>query len=354
MNQPLPSDHANIDTLFVVIPAYDPGEILLDVVAGVRAFSSRIVVVNDGSRPDQGPVFSRLGDYPEVTLLTHATNQGKGAALITGITHCLGIMPDDGHIITIDSDGQHDPEDIKQFTDYLAGHGDVDFAIGERRDDARMPVKSRLGNLLSRFFFRLNFGEGVHDTQTGFRMLSKKFAQLFVQAIKPGKYETELDMLILAQRRLGKIHTVPVRTVYYGNNETSKFKPISDSARIIKLFLVYSTVTVASFVVDYLFYLMLVFGMDVDYIQANVAARILSASFNFLGHKYFSFGVRRDMVGQAFRYALAVFNALLLSSILLFLIVEMFGIGRVIAKPVADSLVFVINFIVLNKLVFHR
>src|SRR5215831_8008962 len=92
--------------LWIVIPAYNEGEVIAQVVAGVRALYRNVVVVDDCSKDDTGVAALRGG----AVVLRHAVNLGQGASLVTGMRYAL----DQGaaFIVTFDADGQHRVQDI--------------------------------------------------------------------------------------------------------------------------------------------------------------------------------------------------------------------------------------------------
>ena len=99
----------------VLIPAYRPNHALTGVVRALRAEQVEpIVVVNDGSGPEFEPIFAELSAMAGVTVVRHAINLGKGAALKTGINYILAGMGDFAGIVTADADGQHHPDDIRK------------------------------------------------------------------------------------------------------------------------------------------------------------------------------------------------------------------------------------------------
>lgn len=340
--------------LFLVVPAYNAGSVLVDVIDRALPLVDHIVIVDDGSREADRPTFETCDSHAKVTVLRHRKNLGKGFALKTGIEHCLRDMQARDSILTMDSDGQHAPEDIARFSACKAQHPDAGFILGERRADDKMPPKSRLGNTLARLLFKIQFGGDIHDTQSGFRLLSRDFAQQFIQRVRPGRYETEMDMLILASRTLNEIHTVDIDTIYLEGNRRTHFKAVTDSLSITKLFLKYGAVSLASFLIDYLLFIVLVYLLGVSYIQANILARIISAVMNFAGHKYISFETRGILIHEGGRYVLAVFFSLFLSTALLYIAVDLLHLPSLVLKPVIDGLIFIVNFLVLNKLVFSE
>ena len=340
--------------IFLLLPAYNPGREIIQVVNEALPHVAQVVIVDDGCNEANKTHLQQCAMANKVALLSHDANKGKGVALHTGISHCLDRMEEQDFILTMDSDGQHDPNDIPKFKALLAKEKNIHCALGERRDDFKMPWKSRIGNGFMRFLFRAQFGGKIYDTQTGFRLLSASFARSFVARVKSGRYETEMDMLILASRTLQAIHSVQIKTIYFDKNRGTKFKAIIDSYSIVKLFVKYGAVSIASFVFDYLAFIVLTYLLGVPYLAANALARVLSAIFNFSGHKGLSFKSKGHLAAQAMKYAMAVASTLMLATVLLYLCVAGLDMPKYIAKPWVDGTVFVINFLVLSRFVFRE
>ncbi len=339
--------------IHAVVPAYNPGKIIVDVIESARRHADAVVIVDDGCDAGNRVYLERCSRYAGVSLLTHAKNCGKGFALMTGIGRCLDRMQAGDYILTMDSDGQHDPEDIVKFRALLSERPDVRFVIGERLDTRAMPVKSRIGNSLASAVFRLQTGVSVQDTQTGMRLFCKPFAQRVYDEVRPGRYEMEMDMLILAAHSLARIDSVEIRTIYIDGNDGTKFQALADSWRILARLVRYTLVSIASFLIDYLLFVLLSSVAGVPYLMANVAARAVSAVSNFTGHKVFSFRSPGRTLPKAGRYLVAVALALSMASVLLYVAVEYLAIVSLIAKPLVDVLVFLVNFALLNRLVFR-
>src|SRR5258707_5647524 len=142
----------------VLIPAYRPEEALVELVRTLtQCLTGPIIVVDDGSGPEFAERFSRIEQILGVHLLRHAINLGKGAALKTGINHFLCTFPNLIGLVTADADGQHAAEDILRVGAQLAVHpGSV--ILGIRQFDSRVPLRSRLGNKISRALVRLLIG----------------------------------------------------------------------------------------------------------------------------------------------------------------------------------------------------
>ena len=129
--------------IFLVVPAYNPGGSIIEVVRKALPHVAQVVIVDDGCDAVEGAYLQQCLTDEKVTLLVHGFNKGKGVALHTGISHCLAGMQEDDFILTMDSDGQHDPEDIPKFKHLLAQEGDVHFVLGERFEDGEMPIKEQ-------------------------------------------------------------------------------------------------------------------------------------------------------------------------------------------------------------------
>jgi dolichol-phosphate mannosyltransferase len=153
-------------------------------------------------------------------------NQGKGAALRAGFAAALAQQPD--AIVTIDADGQHDPRLAPALIDALE-HADV--AIGARDRSGSMPAGRRLTNRLSALAVTYCVGRPIDDAQSGFRAIRPNV----VAEIQPAgnRYEFETEFLILAARRGYTLSFVNIPTTY-GTPVPSQFRPIRDSARIVK------------------------------------------------------------------------------------------------------------------------
>src|SRR5665213_1880822 len=123
----------------VVIPAYNPGPALYTLVQEIRALADfPVVVVDDGSQPQYQPLFGSL-ETAGVTVLRHAANRGKGAALKTGCMHCkaaeaLGV-------VTADADGQHCPADIIRVARAGAENSARKVILGVRRFGKGVPLR---------------------------------------------------------------------------------------------------------------------------------------------------------------------------------------------------------------------
>lgn len=210
-----------------LIPAYQPGPQLPQLVDDLSRWFSRVVVVNDGST--RGLSYFELIRPSVEAILVHPVNRGKGAAIKTALAY-LGESLD---IITVDADGQHAVEDVVQVAKALKEHrsalilGVRDLRLG------RIPLRSWWGNAWMVLILRVMTGRWFTDTQTGLRGIPALLVSS-IQALPGDRYDFELVMLAVARRFQWSIHEVSISTIYQQGNATSHFSPIKDSFRNFK------------------------------------------------------------------------------------------------------------------------
>ena len=181
----------------IVIPAYQPTSTLADLVAGLSADGRVIIVVDDGSSKECAPIFARVAACANVTVISHAVNLGKGQALKTAFNHVLLHAPAEAvGVVTADADGQHLAADVRRILERLEQSPSA-LVLGTRRFEGRVPLRNRLGNVITRGVFRLLIGRHVSDTQTGLRGIPRTFLGELLQ-LEAGRYEFELEMLVRA------------------------------------------------------------------------------------------------------------------------------------------------------------
>lgn len=220
----------------VVIPSLNPTERLCGTVSGLlRAGFSRIVLVDDGSRPDTGRFFERAAARPEVTLLRHERNLGKGAAMKTAFAWLLEHCPDCAGVVTVDGDGQHHPEDALACARKMAEEGKLILGCRDFSQDD-VPPRSRMGNRITCGVFRVFCGLPVSDTQTGLRAIPRRYLAALA-AVAGERYEYETNMLLALKELNVPWGEVKIRTIYLDENKESHFHTVRDSWRIYKLIL---------------------------------------------------------------------------------------------------------------------
>jgi len=209
-----------------IIPAYREEKHIGDIIRRTRKQLDHVLVVDDGSRDTTARCAREAG----AEVIVHSQNRGKGEAIKTGLRHWLDRQFI--HVIILDSDGQHLPEEIDRFIAAAAQAGDHSFFLGNRMNNLTgMPFIRRVVNrYMSNRISRICRQE-ISDTQCGFRMLDR---QLIPELLEGGnRFDYETEMLIIASRKGYRIESVPITTVY--SDEVSKIHPARDTIRFFKL-----------------------------------------------------------------------------------------------------------------------
>ncbi len=210
----------------VIVPTYNNEGTLRQVLKSILKYTDHIIVVNDGATDHTAEI---IQDFPKVKLVGYNKNVGKGWALRQGFKRALELGYHNA--ITIDSDGQHFAEDLTQFIDKIeAVPGSL--IIGARNmDQSSVPGKSSFGNKFSNFWFWVETGLKLPDTQSGYRLypIHRMNGMIFFTK----KFEFEIEVIVRSSWRGIPVTSVPVQ-VYYAEKETrvSHFRPFKDFSRI--------------------------------------------------------------------------------------------------------------------------
>jgi len=340
----------------ILIPAYEPDEQLTDVVASLlRQCDARIIIVNDGSGEAYLPVFNALALLEHVKVLTHAHNQGKGRALKTAIDHCLVAGDIDG-CVTVDADGQHRPEDVLRMIAALR-ETPGDLILGSRDFDFNnVPLRSMLGNKITRFCTRFIVGQEITDTQTGLRAFAKD-AMIRYAGVPGERYEFEMNMLLYAKRFNIKIREIRIETVYLDDNSSSHFNPLLDSIRIYRQIFAFGFSSIASAVLDWgLFSLgLIVFAkLSEPILLATFAARVVSLNFNFVMNRKLVFRSDSGWKKQALEYYILAAFQMLASGFLVRSGAAVLIFPVLLIKICVDLGLFVLSYQIQKALIFKK
>ena len=212
-----------MEKICVIIPTYNNATTIRRVIEDVEKYCSSIIVVNDGSTDDTAAILQSIPSPIEV--VSYPDNRGKGYALVTGFkkAKALGYT----HAITIDADGQHFADDIPCFIEGLK-HNPEGFIVGCRNlTEENMPRQNTFANRFSNFWFRLQTGINLPDTQSGYRLYT--LSSLKGLNLITSRYESELELLVYAAWAGVDITSVNVK-VYYppAEERVSHFRPIYD------------------------------------------------------------------------------------------------------------------------------
>lgn len=209
----------------VLIPTYNNEKTLNRVIDGVLDYTQNIIVINDGSTDSTLQI---LAKYSQLTVITLPENKGKGNALKIGFRKAIEL----GHnyAITIDSDGQHYPDDIPVFVKALLDENDDVLLIGNRNmSQDGIPKKSSFGNRFSNFWFWFETGIKLQDTQSGYRLypLHKIPKKYFTP-----KFEFEIEIIVRTAWRHVPVKNIPIKVLYDPAERVSHFRPFKDFTRI--------------------------------------------------------------------------------------------------------------------------
>jgi len=336
----------------ILIPAYQPGEALARLVPALLGSGAEaIILVDDGSGPQFSARFVHLAELDRVHLVRHAVNLGKGAALKTGLNFALVNFPDCRGVVTADADGQHAPEDILRVADRLREDSPA-LLLGVREFPKSVPLRSRLGNTITRGLLYLVAGQKLADTQTGLRGIPATLAAHLLRVPSTG-YEFELDMLMACKYQGFPIVQIPIRTIYENGNKSSHFHPIFDSMRIYFLLLRFSVLSLLTAILDNL-----VFAASLGYTgsiaRSQILARLIAMVFNYSGARGAVFHSRQRHAVVLPKYvALVAVNGFLSYSLLEFLHLRL-GWRAIPAKLTAEGILFIANFAIQRDFVFTR
>ena len=211
----------------VVIPTYNNAATVGDVVARALLQCHDVIVVDDGSTDGTAEI---LASIKRITVVTLRKNSGKGAALKAGFRKALAM--DFAYAITLDADGQHYPEDIPLILEANIKHPGA-LLIGERKDleTQERSGGSKFANAFSNFWFCVQTGNRLRDTQTGFRLYPLK--KLYGLSMLTSRYEAELELLVFSSWHGVELVSVPVNVYYPPREErVSHFRPVYDFTRI--------------------------------------------------------------------------------------------------------------------------
>ncbi|QQQ27398.1 DUF2062 domain-containing protein [Chryseobacterium indoltheticum] len=219
----------------VLIPTYNNEKTLKRVIDGVLDYTENIIVINDGSTDSTLQILEKYS----ITVINLSENKGKGNALKLGFREAK----DSGYnyAITIDSDGQHYPDDIPVFVENLLNENEDVLLIGNRNmSQDGIPKKSSFGNRFSNFWFWFETGIKLEDTQSGYRLyplhkIPKKYYT--------PKFEFEIEIIVRTAWRHVPVKNVPIKVLYDPAERVSHFRPFKDFTRISILNTILVTIT---------------------------------------------------------------------------------------------------------------
>ena len=331
-----------------IIPAYEPRDILIQLVKELKKNNYINIIIDDGSGNDYKKIFDECKKFSHV--ISYEKNMGKGYALKKGMQY-VNDNYKDYIIVTIDSDGQHKVEDANKLFDYCMGHKN-ELVTGKRIRNKKTPLKSKIGNSLTRGIFKFTTGLDVYDTQTGLRSFSNDLIN-FMLNIPGDRFEYEMNVLLECARNKIKIKEMEIQTVYEDGNKGTHFKAIKDSFKIYKEIIKFSLSSIVSFIIDYVFFTIFL-SIVKNTTISNIIARVISSIINYSINKNIVFKSKNSLYKSAVQYFLLAICILILNTIILNIFVNIFNVHPLIAKLVTEIILFFINWLIQKNIVFEH
>ena len=271
----------------LLVPSFNPDSNLSKLVKELsKSKWKKIIIVDDGSNSETKKFFSAIHNNYDITLLTHKNNQGKGAAIKTGLDYIKLHADDSIGLITVDADGQHLTKDIERIA-LKAKKNINDVVFGVRRFGHNTPVASIFGNKVSRFLLHAINNISISDTQTGLRYLPKLIINDLLK-LSSNRYDYELDCLITINNLSTNIIQVKIETVYINENKGSHFRGFLDSSKVLLILIRHSIISLSCFGID-IFLFALLFSYYDSVLFATVVARAIVLPFYFIANKLIAF-----------------------------------------------------------------
>ena len=228
----LRKDHILIS---IIIPAYNEEKTIKRIIESLPYNNSiEIIVIDDKSTDNSVREVQKVNGNREIKLVRHKQNRGYGGAVITGINHAKGDV-----IVTMDSDGQHCPEDIIKLVKPIF-KDEADCTIGSRylgTNYYNLPIKTRLGEAIIEKLLKVFFGQKIMNNQNGFRAFNKKLKPILKKARYQGfAYATETVILTLINKK--RIKECPIK-VYDRKHGSSKINLANLMLDLLSCFLRY-------------------------------------------------------------------------------------------------------------------
>jgi glycosyltransferase involved in cell wall biosynthesis len=213
----------DVAPILALIPGYQEGPRIAAVVERTRAYLP-VVVVDDGSTDDTAAQAEAAG----AMVVRQVPNAGKGAALRAGFRHALAADAD--AVVTLDGDGQHDPDEIPRFLEAFEA-GRPELVIG-RRDFGSMPPVRRVSNTVGGWVFSAAIGRRVADNQSGYRLIGRRLMSAMLDSVESG-FEFEVEMIARCIALGLPLTDVPIRTIYEG--EPSHIRPATHLRNFVRV-----------------------------------------------------------------------------------------------------------------------
>lgn len=345
---------SQLSDIAILIPVWQPDRQLIGLAQQLLGLGfGAVIIVNDGSDSKYDAVFQLLEEYLSATdfariqILRHDLNSGKGRALKTGLDYFRQAFPNYTGVVTADADGQHRPEDILKVAEQLI-LDPSSMVVGSRRFRDGVPARSRVGNVVVRAAFAAITGKSMADTQCGLRGFP---AWLIPTVLDVGGERYEYEMNVLTQVvRFAPVSEVEIEAVYIDGNRLSHFRPVLDSMRVLFVLLRFFASSLIGAAIDFAVFAA-VFALTSNLLASMAIGRVSSLANFALNRRYVfrsSVSLSRALASYYTLVAIVAVTAYFLISIM----VHRLGMNAMAAKFVAETVLWLVSFLVQRRLVF--
>lgn len=212
------------------MPAFNECDVIGDIIKQIRVVveeideSYEIIVIDDGSADDTAQIARSAG----ATVIQHPYNIGNGAAIKTGIRAARGSI-----LITLDGDGQHDPNDIPKLLENL---GPYDMVVGSRNSESDTAAHRDVANMVFNSLASYVAGRKIEDLTSGFRAVKTHIARQFVYLL-PNTFSYPSTLTLSVVRAGYSLGYQPIRFARRIGNTKSKINPLRDGLRFLMIIL---------------------------------------------------------------------------------------------------------------------
>lgn len=359
----------------LIVPSVNPDAKLLPYLKDlIKNGFQKIILIDDGSRPECKATFEYAKTLPECDVLVHTVNMGKGRALKDAFNYyCQKFSNEYSGVITVDSDGQHKAEDVTRLDAVLRECPET-LVLGVRDfDGPTVPFKSKFGNKLTKNIMKVLIGKAVQtggtdetqaitDTQTGLRAIPNSLILRYL-TLNGERFEYETNMLIDALHSHTPIKQIKIQTVYINENSETHFRPVADSFAIYHLifatFFKYILSSLSAFLIDYGIYCILIYALRfldmMPKIWISVAvARVISSLYNYTVNMAVVFQNQKGRKKTFLKYYTLCIIQLCCSASLVYLFCQYMHVPETIVKLVVDTILFIASFQIQKNWVFRE
>lgn len=228
---------------------------------------------------------------------------------------------------------------------------------GIRCFKGKIPIKSKIGNNITKYIFFLSTGIFLKDTQCGLRAFHTNLIP-FMLDVKGNRLEYEMNVLLKASKEI-QIETIPIETIYINNNSSTHFKVVKDAYIIYKNIIKFSISSIISFLVDYSLYsilinILLFLNENIKIIIANIIARIISATINYMINKNHVFKDNQKHKQTAWKYFFLATGILIANTSIMMIIKKIVLENLYIIKLITEIFLFIISFLIQRLIIFKK